>query len=467
MKRRITNYTFSAAAKTITLGDYTTVSLEGFLLVTNATDNIIIFNFADPLKGGTVATNVLTLTYDTTAMADADKLQIFYDDDFGYSDEKNFRTLRVVHVGDVGITTNAVVTSSSTLDVKQLSGSIDSTNVVQWNGNAVAVGDELKTGTPRFALVNDIGYSVNATQTGTWNVGTVASITASTAASLVDSGGVQYSGSNPLPIRSGNTLDVVQLSGAINSVNVNQWQGTALAVGDELVSGIPRVALVNNVGYSVSATQVGTWNVGTVTTVTSITNSLATANVDSSGVQYSGSNPLPTYLVTGSGNSTMNVGPTVGDAVDDGSAPIQIGGIARTANPTAVAANDVVKATMDDLGRQITRPFQMRDLTVTAYVTLSTGTEATLLAASAGSLHDLVYIMGANTSTAAVQVDIRPVTAGNIVMTLYIPASSTAGVALPMPFPQSASDTGNNWTVDMGDFTNSNVLISALFVREV
>lgn len=80
MKIKIPNYTFDASEKTITFTDYTTIRLDSVLLVTNVTDNITIYLFNDPALGGTVATNVLTLTYDTTAMADADKIQIFYDD---------------------------------------------------------------------------------------------------------------------------------------------------------------------------------------------------------------------------------------------------------------------------------------------------------------------------------------------------------------------------------------------------
>lgn len=80
MKIQLLNYSFNKTAKTVTFTDYTTIRLDSLLLITNVTDNIIIYNFADPLLGGTVADNVLTLTYDTSAMADADKLQIFYDD---------------------------------------------------------------------------------------------------------------------------------------------------------------------------------------------------------------------------------------------------------------------------------------------------------------------------------------------------------------------------------------------------
>lgn len=80
MKILVLNYSFSASAKQITFTDYNPIVAERVLLITNTTDGIIIYNFADPLKGGTCATNVLTLAHDTTAMSNTDKLQIFYDD---------------------------------------------------------------------------------------------------------------------------------------------------------------------------------------------------------------------------------------------------------------------------------------------------------------------------------------------------------------------------------------------------
>jgi hypothetical protein len=80
VKKLVTNYTFDASTKTITFDDYSAVELSKILLITNVTDGIIIYNFASAAKGGTVATNVLTLDHDTTSMDDADKLQIFYDD---------------------------------------------------------------------------------------------------------------------------------------------------------------------------------------------------------------------------------------------------------------------------------------------------------------------------------------------------------------------------------------------------
>jgi hypothetical protein len=78
MKKLVTSYTFDASAKTIVSADFT--SLEKIQLITNVTDNVIIYNFAAPGKGGSLSGTTLTLTFDTTSMDDADKLQIFVED---------------------------------------------------------------------------------------------------------------------------------------------------------------------------------------------------------------------------------------------------------------------------------------------------------------------------------------------------------------------------------------------------
>lgn len=80
MKKLITNYTFDSATRQIALTDYASIDLDGVLLITNVTDNVIVYNFSDPAFGGSVLGNVLTLTYNTASMSNSDALQIFYDD---------------------------------------------------------------------------------------------------------------------------------------------------------------------------------------------------------------------------------------------------------------------------------------------------------------------------------------------------------------------------------------------------
>lgn len=78
MSQTIKNYTFDKTAKTVTFTDFVSIEIEHVELITNVTTNTIIYQFNNPAKGGTVSNNVLTLTYDTTAMNNADQLMIKY-----------------------------------------------------------------------------------------------------------------------------------------------------------------------------------------------------------------------------------------------------------------------------------------------------------------------------------------------------------------------------------------------------
>lgn len=80
MKIIVDNYTFNSAASTITFSDYSNIHLNRVLLIVNVTTNTIIYNFANPALGGDVASNVLTLDYDTSVMSSGDILMIQYDD---------------------------------------------------------------------------------------------------------------------------------------------------------------------------------------------------------------------------------------------------------------------------------------------------------------------------------------------------------------------------------------------------
>jgi len=79
MKTQIKKYTFNTVDRTITFLEYNSIDLDGILLITNVSTNTIIYNFANPLLGGSVINNVLTLNYNTSGMNNLDKLQIFYE----------------------------------------------------------------------------------------------------------------------------------------------------------------------------------------------------------------------------------------------------------------------------------------------------------------------------------------------------------------------------------------------------
>ncbi|OGL46471.1 MAG: hypothetical protein A2W05_07140 [Candidatus Schekmanbacteria bacterium RBG_16_38_10] len=79
-KLRLTGATFDASLKTITHASFSDVTLAGIQLITNVTDQIIIYSFADTAKGGTLSTDTLALEYDTTSMSDTDELMILVED---------------------------------------------------------------------------------------------------------------------------------------------------------------------------------------------------------------------------------------------------------------------------------------------------------------------------------------------------------------------------------------------------
>lgn len=122
MKIKINNYAFDKTAKTITFRDYTSINLDGVLLITNVVSNIVIYNFTDPLKGGTISGNVLTLDYDTSSMSNTDILQIFYDDanTNAATDESILLLRRIVKELESNFTIDRSMRQRVTLDALQL-----------------------------------------------------------------------------------------------------------------------------------------------------------------------------------------------------------------------------------------------------------------------------------------------------------------------------------------------------------
>lgn len=319
-----------------------------------------------------------------------------------------------------------------------------SVSIRDFNGTAPATGlNETNAGVLRVVVMTDSVTSVYVNNP-------VAQGDAATALRVVVAGNSDAS----VVVNSGtltaitNTLTQQQLSGAVDSVFVVG----PIAQGDAATA--VRVVIAGNSDMSVYANNpVNQGDAATALRVVIAGNSDASVSVNN------------TVTVSGSLTSVVAVGDIVADAADTGSAPLKTGGIARTTQPSAVADGDRVSFTADKMGRQLVRPVQIRDLIKTAYVSIANGTETTLLAGVAGSFLDLIMITATNNSTAATQLDIRAVTAGNIIHTMYLPASTgPVGFTPSVPWPQDA--TGNNWTIDMPDQTGTTVYVSALFSQE-
>jgi len=74
----IGSYAFNAIDGTVTFIDVV-LSLEQILIITNVTQQTMVYCFNKNTLGGTLSGSVLTLDYDTSAMLDTDDLQIYVD----------------------------------------------------------------------------------------------------------------------------------------------------------------------------------------------------------------------------------------------------------------------------------------------------------------------------------------------------------------------------------------------------
>lgn len=228
-------------------------------------------------------------------------------------------------------------------------------NQTQWNGVAVSVGNGVSgTGVVRVAIASDnTAFSVNAVQSGTWNIGTLTSITnavtvaQATAANL--NATVVGTGTFAVQAAQSGTWNITNISGTISLptgaateatlAKLTQTQGSttsgqsgpliqgavttaspsyttaqtsplslttagALRVDGSAttqpVSGTVSVSGTVTVSGTVAATQSGTWNIGTVTTVSTVTAVTAISNALPAGTNAIG------YVFSGATSSGSN-----------------------------------------------------------------------------------------------------------------------------------------------------------------
>lgn len=115
----------------------------------------------------------------------------------------------------------------------------------------------------------------------------------------------------------------------------------------------------------------------------------------------------------------------------------------------------------DQLGRQLINPFAARGALVTASVTLTTGTNSTLIAGDAAYPLDILNVSFSNDSTVAAQLTLKD--DGTVVKTVSIPASGTVELNPQVPIKQGRA--GGNWSADMTDITGTSVTVEAILMK--
>lgn len=307
-----------------------------------------------------------------------------------------------------------------------------STNVAQVNGVTTAVGNgTTSTGTQRVTLSSDstgqvaIAGTVTVTGTVTANAGSgtftnqQSNITADYDTgggtqtmtmfgfALPASGGAVAGGTATNPIRfdpTGTTPQPVTLSAQTITVT----QGTAA---------------------NLNATVTGTVTIGAGSAVMG-------------------------HVIVDSGTITATA--TVAGDVASGSAnsgnPLQDGGRAATALPTAVADGQRVGLMLDKFGRIVTAANGDRNLITQNEVTLTASTSETtiLTAGGSGVFLDVTFAKCSNSSSTASVISFRDATAGTVRFTIICPAQigPCEGQGYNTPWKQTTAN--NNWTIQAG-----------------
>lgn len=126
---------------------------------------------------------------------------------------------------------------------------------------------------------------------------------------------------------------------------------------------------------------------------------------------------------------------------------------------------DYKEVQIDAERRTVTWPYQVRDLMKTGFATLTRGAETEVIGGDVSRKIDVFTITGANTSDAAQRVDIRVGTAGSIVDSLVIPATSVASKTYNVPL--LSPEAGQSWTARNAgtDVSDSPVTVTMVGVR--
>lgn len=270
------------------------------------------------------------------------------------------------------------------------------------------------------------------TQSGTWNIGTVTTVTTvSTVTNVATIGTSVTPGTSAAHL--GKAEDAAHSSGDtgvfVLGVRADTPASTGQSDGDYTAftfdsSGRLWCNVNNTVTVTVgSALPAGDNNIGNVDIVT-----------------------MPNVTLAAGTNTNEVVGDAAHDAPVAGN-PLLEGLEARTSLGTAVASGDVVRGMGDVFGRRVVIPGTIRDLVSKGYITLTDTTETTLITAVASTYLDLTLVVVNNTSATAVRVDFRDDTGGTVMFSVYAPAGQPAGFTPPRPIPQTA--VNKNWTAKL------------------
>lgn len=355
--------------------------------------------------------------------------------------------------------------------------------------------------------------TVAATQSGTWSVrvqdgsGNTIGSTSNALDVNIKSGassGTQYTEDAAAaadPVGGAMILVRADSPSAVTTTDGDNVAARGTNKGELYVKHIDAIPVTDNAGaltvdnagtFAVQAAQSGTWNVGTLTTITNVVHiddNASTVSIDdgAGSITVDGSVSIGAAIPAGSnaiGKLAANSGVDIGDvdvtsivmptgasaaqvqgtvAHDSAAAqnPVLNGGYAANTEPTAVANADAVRMICDLVGKQIVLPYANPENFVSGATSDITNTTATsvIAAAGAGVRNYITQILVTNShATVGTFVNITDGSGGTILYTGYA-AAAGGGFAVTLPVP--IKTTANTALYCACVTTGSNVRVCA------
>lgn len=173
-----------------------------------------------------------------------------------------------------------------------------------------------------------------------------------------------------------------------------------------------------------------------------------------------------TTTVTGGVNGSLAVGGPTASGGSLTANPQTIGGLAKTAPPTAVSTGQVVNLQTSIYGEPIVRHC-LRETKGNQQTTITSSTaETTIVTADATYKLDLYGLVLANSSATGTKATLKDSTGGTTRIVFWVPANDTRGFMLPASDGHKQNAANNNWTLTCGTSIAS-LDISALFVQNL
>jgi len=357
----------TAASTAGTDGDYTALTTDSTgRLWCNVSNTVTVSGTVTANAGTNLNTSALALESGGNLAGAATSLAAI--DDWDESDRAKVNLV----VGQAGVAAGAGSVSANTIRVVHAIDDIPNVNIANVADNTIAINTGTVTdGCIRVTLATDV-----ALPTGANTIGSIATV-----------GGVTVA-ANGTVTGAGTSAPAISLVGNTGSAFV-PWSMTSGGAGFVLVD-----------GGNIDCTQTGTWNIGTVTTCSTVT------------------------MLTGGG--------VAHDSADSGN-PVKVGAraAATLSDDTMVANGDRTDAVSDLDGALLVRSgFPLGDL-ISERITNTDGssTAFTNFGATASTRNYVTAISLFNSSATAGYVDFRDGTAGSVLFTVAIPAGGGAVIA--------------------------------------